>query len=306
MSKDVDQSYAETGEQLNDPIDTFEKIYLIVRNISDRNVKVPYELKKHDIIKLGRVKFKVRQIYIQSREDARQQKRQTMSRRESAWRRKEIQRLENQKKKMENRRMNSDNLQQIQKMIEKELAKSEGKKSDQEDHDEFGINDDDCGKAKHDLIKNELLDIRQKPIKIKSMSTRQPANPYAYEERLDGLQVIPEAPDKGERSADSDDEHEYQLPQKPSYFSKYDDVLIDSEDELVSGENNYIGVKAVPIHPPASPEQSNALADPAPNVEESKEVASPEVPVKKKSCCSVHDAAEKEEKKSSNQLLISD
>ena len=60
MIKDVDQCYAESGEQLNDPIDTFEKIYLIVRNLSDRNEKLQYELKKLDIIKLGRVKFKVK------------------------------------------------------------------------------------------------------------------------------------------------------------------------------------------------------------------------------------------------------
>ena len=64
MQKDVDLQYAETGEQLQDPYDTFEKMYLIVRNISNRNVKQPYELKKHDIIKLGRVKFKVKRIYI--------------------------------------------------------------------------------------------------------------------------------------------------------------------------------------------------------------------------------------------------
>lgn len=39
MSKDVDQQYAESGEQLQDPCDIFEKIYLIVRNIANRNVK---------------------------------------------------------------------------------------------------------------------------------------------------------------------------------------------------------------------------------------------------------------------------
>mmetsp|Transcript_16572 Transcript_16572/g.22380 ORF Transcript_16572/g.22380 Transcript_16572/m.22380 type:complete len:87 (+) Transcript_16572:980-1240(+) len=64
MSKDVDLQYAESGEQLQDPYNTFEKIYLIVRNIADRNVKKPYALKKHDIIKLGRVKFKVKRIFI--------------------------------------------------------------------------------------------------------------------------------------------------------------------------------------------------------------------------------------------------
>ena len=60
MSKDVDQQYAESGEQLQNPCDTFEKIYLIVRNITDRNIKQQYSLKKYDIIKLGRVKFKVK------------------------------------------------------------------------------------------------------------------------------------------------------------------------------------------------------------------------------------------------------
>lgn len=39
MTRDVDQQYAESGEQLQDPCDTFEKIYLIVRNIANRNVK---------------------------------------------------------------------------------------------------------------------------------------------------------------------------------------------------------------------------------------------------------------------------
>lgn len=90
MTKDVDQSYAESGEQLNDPIDTFEKIYLIVRNITNRNVKQQYELKKHDIIKLGRVKLKVKRIYIKEAEEEREMKRQKMKRRENDWRRKEI------------------------------------------------------------------------------------------------------------------------------------------------------------------------------------------------------------------------
>ena len=38
MQKDVDMSYADPGEYLGDPIDTHEKIYLVVRNITDRNV----------------------------------------------------------------------------------------------------------------------------------------------------------------------------------------------------------------------------------------------------------------------------
>lgn len=101
MSKDVDQQYPETGEPLQDPCDTFEKIYLIVRNISDRNVKKPYVLKKHDIIKLGRVKFKVKQIYIREVEEQRAMKRQFRKRRETEWRRKEIKRLQQQKAMMQ-------------------------------------------------------------------------------------------------------------------------------------------------------------------------------------------------------------
>ena len=41
-----------------------EKMYLPVNNSSDRNNREPYELKKHDIIKIGRMKFKVSQIYL--------------------------------------------------------------------------------------------------------------------------------------------------------------------------------------------------------------------------------------------------
>jgi hypothetical protein len=90
MGKDVDQQYAPSGEQLNEPADTFEKIYLIVRNMTDRNTKHQYELKKHDIIKLGRVKFKVKKIYIKEAEEEREMKIEQMRRRESDWRRKEI------------------------------------------------------------------------------------------------------------------------------------------------------------------------------------------------------------------------
>lgn len=124
--KDVDQSYADTGEQLMDPIDTFEKIYLIVRNITNRNVKQQYELKKHDIIKLGRVKFKVKRIYIKEVEEEREMKRQQMKRRENEWRRKEIhkeiERLTKLQKTMKAKR-NTQNLKVIQEALVEEQAK---------------------------------------------------------------------------------------------------------------------------------------------------------------------------------------
>ena len=111
MTKDVDQQYAESGEQLQDPCETFEKIYLIVRNIANRNVKQNYTLKKHDIIKLGRVKFKVKRIYIKAAEEAREMKRHTLKRRENEWRKKEIKRLLEQKAKLvKQKRFSSVNL----------------------------------------------------------------------------------------------------------------------------------------------------------------------------------------------------
>lgn len=43
------------------------------------------------------------------------------------------------------------------------------------------------------------------------------------------------------------EEEKYNLPDKPSYFDMCDDDLVDSEDEMVSGENNYIEIKCLPI-----------------------------------------------------------
>ena len=55
----------------------------------------------------------------------------------------------------------------------------------------------------------------------------------------------------------------YDLPDKPSYFDKFDEEMIDSEDELVAGENNYIEIKSVPLEGEAKPQ--------APPEEEKKE-----------------------------------
>lgn len=71
-------------------------------------------MKKHDIIKLGRVKFKVKKIYIKQVEEQREMNRQMRKRRESEWRRKEILRLKNQQKlNAGKKRFNSANLQAI-------------------------------------------------------------------------------------------------------------------------------------------------------------------------------------------------
>ena len=70
-------------------------------------------LKKHDIIKLGRVKFKVKKIYIKHAQEDLERKKQIRKRREAEWRHKEIQRLKRQMKVMKKKRGNSANLKEF-------------------------------------------------------------------------------------------------------------------------------------------------------------------------------------------------
>jgi hypothetical protein len=44
-------------------------MYLVVRSLKQGEKKLDYKLKKHDIIKLGRVKFKVKDIRLKAMED---------------------------------------------------------------------------------------------------------------------------------------------------------------------------------------------------------------------------------------------
>lgn len=45
-----------------------EPMYLVARSIMDRGVKQDYQLREDDVIKIGRVKFKVQVIYVQELE----------------------------------------------------------------------------------------------------------------------------------------------------------------------------------------------------------------------------------------------
>ena len=62
-----------------------EKPYLVVRSLLDRNIRNDYKIKKADVIKLGRVKFKVKEIYIKSRIAAQDERAKKMKRRKDAW-----------------------------------------------------------------------------------------------------------------------------------------------------------------------------------------------------------------------------
>lgn len=67
------------------PKDIHEKIYLIVRNIRNRNKPQEYSLKKGDIIKLGRAKFKVKAMMIRATDRELTKKRAIMKTREEQW-----------------------------------------------------------------------------------------------------------------------------------------------------------------------------------------------------------------------------
>ena len=69
------------GEQLLPPYDMCERMYLVVKSIiNDRNVHQDYELKKGDVIKVGRAKFLVRDINIKNKNKKMKQKKEKIAR----------------------------------------------------------------------------------------------------------------------------------------------------------------------------------------------------------------------------------
>ena len=58
--RDMENFYGDLGEQLLPPYDMTERMYLVIKSIVDKNQRQEYEIKKHDIIKMGRVKFQVK------------------------------------------------------------------------------------------------------------------------------------------------------------------------------------------------------------------------------------------------------
>ena len=49
-------------------------MFLVVRGLKQEDKKIDYKLKKNDIIKLGRVKFKIKEIKIKALEDEKDKK----------------------------------------------------------------------------------------------------------------------------------------------------------------------------------------------------------------------------------------
>lgn len=65
-SKDTDDFYLEAGEPILPPNEMKERMYNAVRFLKRNNniIQQDYLLKKHDVIKMGRVKLKVKDIQL--------------------------------------------------------------------------------------------------------------------------------------------------------------------------------------------------------------------------------------------------
>ena len=61
---EMENCYREDGEQILTPINMLEPMYLVARSIVNRGEKQDCILKKHDVIKFGRVRFKIQEIKV--------------------------------------------------------------------------------------------------------------------------------------------------------------------------------------------------------------------------------------------------
>jgi len=64
------ESVSTGGITLGEARDLNEKMYLVVRSLKHNNNKIDYEIQQGDILKVGRVKFAVKEIGISKKEDA--------------------------------------------------------------------------------------------------------------------------------------------------------------------------------------------------------------------------------------------
>lgn len=75
-TEDVDENYVDSGEPTLPPIDMKERLYNVIKykKTKQTNSKVVQQLKKNDIIKMGRVKVKVTEIHIPKKVRRREKK----------------------------------------------------------------------------------------------------------------------------------------------------------------------------------------------------------------------------------------
>lgn len=82
---DVDDCYKDEGEQMLEPKLMNEPMYIIARSMINRGVKQCYVLSKGDIIKLGRVKFRVVDVQIEAKKTKREKKQRQAEERKRQW-----------------------------------------------------------------------------------------------------------------------------------------------------------------------------------------------------------------------------
>jgi hypothetical protein len=73
-----DQPQALSNDPAQLPAEITERMYLVVRSLKQGEKKLDYKLHKQDILKLGRVKYKVKDIVIKAVEDEKAKKRHRM------------------------------------------------------------------------------------------------------------------------------------------------------------------------------------------------------------------------------------
>ena len=83
------------------------------------------------------------------------------------------------------------------------------------------------------------------------------------------LDNIPE----GLEDEDNDDVNALDFPDKPSYFNMFDDDEVDSEEDMVAGENNYIEIECLPLEGQAPAEENKQQPAAEAQEEEKKEAA---------------------------------
>lgn len=90
-NRDIDLCYKDEGEQSLPPAQMHENMYLVARSMMNRGVKQYCILREGDVIKVGRVKFKVQVIHVQEKEKEREKRRLKMQFRKAMWEIKEKQ-----------------------------------------------------------------------------------------------------------------------------------------------------------------------------------------------------------------------
>ena len=103
----------------------------------------------------------------------------------------------------------------------------------------------------HDLLKKKLQPGKT-PIKFQSQKKQSLLeNQDKVQNQKKELEDVVEEFD----SKESDELPPDLFPDKPAYFDEFDYTELDSEDELVAGENNYIEIKCLPFDLPEPPIQ---------------------------------------------------